>query len=201
MPLLLSEPFVFPDDLLTAPPPSADGPSRWWVLHTRPRAEKALARRILAQAVPFFLPLYLRRWCNRGRLLTSELPLFTGYVFFYGDDTARLKVLTTNLVANCLKVLDQKRLRSDLERVWRLMDSHRPLTPAARLRAGEQVEVVAGPLAGVRGRVLRLGKRLTLTIEVQLLQQGVSVEIEDWMLEPLRPALPGGAAERDCLGH
>src|SRR5579885_2398883 len=111
MPLLPMEPFVFPDDLLTAPPaPANDSP--WWVLHTRPRAEKALARKILSQDLSSFLPLYTKLWRSRGRLLCSYAPLFTGYLFLCGDHEARRRALETNLVANCLPVPDPRRLRA-----------------------------------------------------------------------------------------
>jgi transcriptional antiterminator RfaH len=185
MPLIAAERCLFPDDLLTSPP-TADSSARWWVLHSRPRAEKALARNILAQSGSFFLPLYRRQWRSRGRLLSSELPLFTGYLFLYGNETTRLMALTTNLVVNCLKVHDQTRLQSDLARVWRLMTSEQTLTPEPRIQPGQRVDIVAGPLAGLSGQVLRRGKSLTLVVEVQLLQRGVSVEIEEWMLQPAR---------------
>ena len=68
MPLLPLEPFVFPATLFSDVPPETDG-GRWWALHTRPRAEKGLARRFLRRGLAFFLPLYKRQWRSNGRLL------------------------------------------------------------------------------------------------------------------------------------
>lgn len=186
MPLLPAEPFVFPDNLLTAPA----GAGRWWVLHTRSRSEKALVRRLHGDAVSYFLPLHKKQWRSRGRLFSSFVPLFPGYVFLHGDDRARLRALETNLIAHCLPVADQGQLHDDLARVYRLMASDAPLTPEERLRPGSRVRIVAGPLAGLEGRVLRQGKQLKLLVEVHFLQQGVSVEVESWMLQALdRPEL------------
>ena len=42
MPLLPAEPWCYPPDLMVGPDPSENG--TWWVLHTKPRAEKAIAR-------------------------------------------------------------------------------------------------------------------------------------------------------------
>src|SRR5262245_13822753 len=78
MPLLPAEPCCFPYSLLAEPDPVCD--EKWWVLHTRPRTEKALARSLHAGGVPYFLPLYERTWRTGGRLQTSHLPLFPGYV-------------------------------------------------------------------------------------------------------------------------
>jgi transcriptional antiterminator RfaH len=47
------------------------------------------------------------------------------------------------------------------------------------------VEIISGPFAGLEGKVLRRGKQLKLFVEVRFLQQGVSVEIESWMIQPL----------------
>ncbi|HEX4622566.1 MAG TPA: transcription termination/antitermination NusG family protein [Myxococcaceae bacterium] len=192
--MLSSEVFVHPPELLAADPqtPSVADPSspQWWVLHTRPRAEKALARRLLARSVGFFLPQYERRWLSRGRPLSSHLPLFPGYLFLHGDEPGRVAALETNLVVNCLRVTDQQRLREDLDRVYRLMNSEAPLTPEEHLAAGDWVEIIEGALMGLQGRVTRCGKNLRFTVEVRFLQQGVSVEVERWMIRPL----PEGAA-------
>jgi transcriptional antiterminator RfaH len=185
MPLLPLEPFVYPDGLLTSPLPGAESSGRWWVLHTRPRTEKALARRFLGRGISFFLPLYQRQWRSGGRLLRSHLPLFAGYIFLHGDEQARLHALETNLVARWLAVEDQRRLHWDLTRIYNLIVSEAPLTPEDRLLPGTPVEITRGPLAGLEGTVIRRGKQLKVFVEVQFLQRGVSVEIESWMIQPL----------------
>jgi transcriptional antiterminator RfaH len=185
MPLLPLEPFVFPQDLLTKDDLTLSNDSRWWVLHTRPRAEKSLARRLLARQTPFFLPLYHHQWKNRGRLFQSYLPLFPGYVFLNGDGQARLAALETNLVAGCLPVVDQGQLHSDLVRVHQMITAGEPLTPEERMGPGAAVEIVNGPLAGLEGVIQRRANKLRFVVEVRLLQRGVSVEVEKWMIRPL----------------
>lgn len=184
MPLLALEPFIFPEDLLTESLLSrAESEARWWVLHTRPRAEKALARRALNHTLSFFLPLYPKQWRSGGRLLKAHLPLFPGYLFLHGDGDARRLALETNLVANCLPVVDQAELHADLARVFQLMAGGTPLSPEERLGPGSAVEIVRGPLAGLRGTVVRRGKGMRLYVEVRFLHQGVSAEVESWMVQ------------------
>lgn len=181
MPLLPLEPFIQPDDLLSGPAL----PGRWWVLHTRPRAEKGLVRRLHASGARFFLPLFQRQWRSQGRRLCSHLPLFPGYVFLCGEAQDRLKALETNLVVNCLHVEDQAELHADLARVYQMIAAGAPLTPEERLEPGTPVEITAGPLAGLEGKVLRRGAQLNIVVEVKFLQQGVSAEIESWMVRAL----------------
>jgi len=183
MPLLPPEAFVWPEQLLSRPYPEGEA-VRWWALHSRPRAEKALARLFLARGLSFFLPLAKKRWRNRGRLFTSTSPLFPGYIFLMGDENARVSALTTNQVAQCIRVEDQKRLHLDLAQIHRLMISGEPLTPEERLQPGDWVEISGGPLEGLQGKVIRRGKHLRFFVEVQFLQRGASVEIDGSMIRP-----------------
>jgi transcriptional antiterminator RfaH len=182
MPLLSCEPFIHPGSILDRPAEGDTG--RWWVLHTRPRAEKALARRLLHRDVPFFLPIYQRQWRNQGRMFRSYLPLFPGYVFLHGDGVTRLTALETNLVAQVLTAEDQGQLHADLRRVYRLITTGAALTPEDRLEPGDPVEIVTGPFAGMAGKLIRRGNGLRLFVEVQMLRRAVSVEVESWMVQP-----------------
>jgi len=199
MPLLPLEPFVYPEEILSIPHAPGENPVCWWVLHTRPRAEKMLVRKLLKQQISFFLPLYQRRWRSRGRLLSSYLPLFPGYVFIKSESHHAFHTVETNLVAQVLPVVDQEQLHSDLVRVYRLIITGSPLTSEARLMPGSEVEIVRGPFAGLKGRVIRRGKQLKFVVEVQFLQQGVSVELESWMIEPQSGAQLTTASPRKSL--
>jgi transcriptional antiterminator RfaH len=177
MPLLPNETFVYPDDLLTLPEPPAQ--EAWWVVHARPRAEKALARTLLGHQRPFFLPLYQKRWRKSGRLFNSYLPLFTGYLFVAGDEAVRGEVLATNQVVNVLRVPDQARLHSDLTRVYRLMEAGNCLIPEEGIEPGAAVVIVEGPLAGLEGTLLRRGNGHRLLVEVAFLGRAASVELDE----------------------
>src|SRR5262245_38605034 len=99
------------------------------VLHTKPRAEKALARKLLKRHVPFFLPLYERQWLRHARRFRSHVPLFSGYLFIYCDEQNRVTALESNLVIRTLHVGDQEQLRGDLTRVHQLITSGQELGP------------------------------------------------------------------------
>lgn len=182
MPLLLAEDCVFPDNLFPTPIPTTED-DRWLVLHTKSRSEKELARRLHKRRIPFFLPQFRKDWRHRGRRLSSYLPLFPGYLFLYGNWEARQYSLETNLVANTLPVVDQDQLLQDLLQIHQLITSGAPLSPEARLQAGARVEVIAGSFAGMEGKIISR-KSLRLVVEVRFINQGVSVDIENWMIRP-----------------
>lgn len=184
MPILRAEPEVYPAGLLAVPPP-AGGDRRWWVMHTKPRQEKSLARWLLAVGSSFYLPAVDRRCRVRGRVLTSRIPLFPGYLFLHGDGAVRLAAMSSNRVVRTLEVNDQVSLWHDLAQVSRLLASGLPVLPESRLAPGMDVEVTAGPLAGLRGRILRTATGNRFVVTVDFIQQGASVLIDDCALVPL----------------
>jgi hypothetical protein len=158
---------------------------RWWVLRTRPRAEKALVRRLWRRQCSFFLPLYHERGQTAGGSLSSYLPLFKGYVFLHGDSEARLQALKSNLMTECLWVEDQQQLRSDLARIYRCIATGLPLSPEPRLAPATWVEITRGALKGTRGKVSERGRSLKFIVEVHFLLQGLSLEVDSRMIQPV----------------
>jgi transcription antitermination factor NusG len=200
MPVLEREPDLFPHDLLDGNAPAAG--RTWSVLHTRPRQEKSLVRELYCRSVPFYLPLAPRRCVIRGRVVTSYVPLFPGYVFLRADQAERLAALSTGRVVRALPVADSEGLRQDLERVRRLIAAGSPLTLEAALTPGTWVEIISGALAGLRGKILRGASGCRFVVEVDFIKQGASVEVDEAVLtriEEPRPARRGPpAAEEKC---
>ncbi len=181
MPILPAEVSVFPDALLEADAELSAG--RWWVAHTRPRQEKALARDLLARQIAYYLPLRSKRTRVRGRLVPVHEPLFAGYVFLRAAPEQLVQALATRRVARHLDVADQDRLWADLRQLDRLLRSGLPVTPELALVPGAPVEIRSGPLAGLRGVIVRSVSGNRFIVQVDFIQRGASVLLEDHMLE------------------
>jgi transcriptional antiterminator RfaH len=194
MPLLPLEPTVYPEGLLAdADPPETAGRS-WWVLHTKPRQEKSLARQLLRSGVSFYLPVIARRCLVRNRVQHSHVPLFAGYVFLLGDHDERVTALATGRVVRSLEVADQTGLWRDLRQICRLIATGAPIAPEERLTPGAPVEIRTGPLAGLRGTILRTASGRRFVVQVDFIHQGASVLLDDFHLAPLDAApVPQGA--------
>src|SRR5262245_50166888 len=103
MPILAPETDLSPADLLDrAAEPSSQGEG-WWALYSLSRQEKMLMRKLRGLGVPFYSPMVAKR--NRspaGRVRVSQVPLFSNYVFMYGNEDHRQLALTTNCISRCL---------------------------------------------------------------------------------------------------
>jgi transcriptional antiterminator NusG len=155
----------------------------WWLAHTLPRQEKALAAALYARDVAFYLPLVTRKSLSRGRTRVAQIALFPGYVFVCGNEDDRLSVLKTNRVLTVRSVPDDGRLRRDLLQFSQMIALGAPLLPEAKLTAGERVRVKSGPFRDQEGTVIRRNGKTRLLIAVDYLQQGASLEVDDCLLE------------------
>jgi transcriptional antiterminator RfaH len=72
----------------------------------------------------------------------------------------------------------------DLRQLRQLIAVGAPLTVESRLGPGQQVRVRQGPFAGLEGTVLKRRGKSRLLVSINFLQQGASVEIEDFLLDP-----------------
>jgi transcriptional antiterminator RfaH len=184
MPIIAPETSCFPanllDDFTTEP-----SERRWWAVYTRARMEKALARQLLAMEVPFYLPLIPKTTRIGGRPVKSLLPLFGGYLFLFGTESERIHTMETKRVAQLWSTSQIDEMTRDLQNVRALIDSGVPLTTEGRLEPGQRVRVKNGLLMGLEGVIVSRRGEDRLLIAVNFLQQGVSIQIADYQVEPL----------------
>ena len=169
----------------------------WWVAHTRSRNEKALAQDLINKDISYFLPMSWKVRRRKQRTIRSFLPLFSGYLFFCGNENQRIELLRTNRVANIIEVKDQQRLLDELLQIEQALQAGVPLAPHSYIKAGQHCRVIAGPLADLQGIIIEVPKRkkghpggpvktknaVRLVLQIDMLGQAASVEIDIDMIE------------------
>jgi transcription antitermination factor NusG len=160
--------------------PDALADRHWWAVWTRSRHEKRVRDELTRRpGVEVFLPLY-PRWSWWGdRTKQVEVPLFPGYCFAqcrYGD---RLAVLKAFGVVGLVGIGGRPEWipDSEIEAIRAVVESKLRYDPHPFLTEGAEVEVVHGPLAGTRGRLVRKDRAVRVVLSVSLIRQSVSVEI------------------------
>lgn len=186
MPILEWEPPLWPEDLLDreSVEQSPDG-MRWCALHVRPRSEKMLARKLRVQRVGYYLPQHERRQKYQRRIVASRVPVFPGYLFMFGDQSALEFCIGSRELVSPIHVVEQEQLLAQLRDVRRLIDSGAPITPEAKLETGMPARIVRGPLAGMSGQVVRNQRGLKFVLQVQFIQRAASIEVDGTMVEAI----------------
>lgn len=164
-----------------------NGNLAWYAIRTRSRHEKLVNQQLACRGVEAFLPLVDRRRKWKDRWKTVGFPLFPGYCFARFPYEDRLSVVTAIGVVQILgnnghaiQVPDH-----EIEAVRQLVTSTLPFDPHPYLKEGMEVEVLRGPLAGVRGILLRKGARARLVVAINLIQQAASVELDAADVQPV----------------
>jgi transcription antitermination factor NusG len=158
-----------------------EGEVRWYAVRTRSRHEKRVRDQLEGRpGIEVFLPLWERwsRWKDRKKKV--QFPLFPGYCFARFDFADRLLVLKAFGAVSLVGVNGRAEPvpDSEIEAVQRLVESELRYDPHPHLKEGMEVEVVRGPLMGVRGRLLRKDRAARLVLSVTLIRQSAAVEID-----------------------
>jgi transcriptional antiterminator NusG len=152
---------------------------RWYAVRTFSNHEKRVREHLASRNLECFLPVYetVRHWKN-GCNMRIELPLFPGYLFVNIDLVDRVRILEVPGVF-CL-VGAGPRLwplpEGEIEALRAGLHLHRP-QPHAWLTVGQKVRIKTGPLADLTGVLLRQKDGLRVVLSVEMLMQGVAVEV------------------------
>jgi transcription antitermination factor NusG len=179
MPILAREPDQYPDNLLD---PGAITPEDhvWFAMYTLSRREKELMRMLRPLQIAHYGPMIAQR--NRspaGRIRTSWVPLFSGYVFVRADEVQRHATVSTGCVSRCLPVTEPAQLVEELRRIRVLLETGGDVRPEPRPLIGRPAVVRSGPMKGLRGTVSRVHSQHRLTVVVTFMQQGASVLVDE----------------------
>lgn len=186
MPILNPQADVYPPSLLDLPELGAESSRQWWAFYLLSRREKDFMRRLRAMSIAHYAPMIVKRAKSpTGRMRTSQVPLFPGYVFLYGNEEDRYHALTTNCVSRKLPVEDGAALTADLRQIQMLIAAGAPLTPESRLEPGRPVRIRKGAFAGLEGVIVKRQGSERLIVAVRFLQQGASILLDDYEVEAI----------------
>ncbi len=157
-----------------------NGNLAWYAIRTRSRHEKLVHQQLDSRRVEAILPLVERRRRWKDRWKNVDFPLFPGYCFARFPYQNRLSVVTAVGVVQILGIngIAIPVPDHEIEAVRQLVTCPLPFDPHPYLREGMEVEVLRGPLAGVRGILVRKGGRARLVVAISLIQQAASVELD-----------------------
>ena len=152
----------------------------WFAVWTRSRHEQAVREQLEQRHVTVFLPTVAKwsRWKDRRKKI--DWPLFPGYCFARFDPRDRLPILKCTGVVSIISFQGEPAPipEHEIDGIRRLIEIDLAFDPCPMIHEGMMVEVVHGPLRGVIGRLVRKNDKARLVLSVDLIGQGVSVEVD-----------------------
>lgn len=178
---------------------TAAGAPNWFAIYCKHKHERVVHDTLTMKGINSYLAEYETRAQWGTRLRKTRKNLLPGYVLLQmpaQDSAMYLSVLQTHGVVKFvgkpwpqLSAIPVEQIDS----VKLLLGSQKYFEETAYFRAGEAVEVIAGPLAGLTGSVIdSTSRRSRVSISIDLLQRSVAVELDSALLRRLQ-ALPCSA--------
>lgn len=161
----------------------------WYAVYTRSRHEKKSAQLLTDQGIEAYVPLkrVVRQWSDRRKLVLE--PVIRGYLFVKVDHTHYEKVLSTDGVVRYVwfngkpAIIPEKQINTLKAVVG--TDVEIECLPES-LKPGVAVRVIAGPLAGLEGELLRMAGKHKVVVRLHALQQMLAVTLSPLLLEPIQ---------------
>ena len=93
--------------------------------------------------------------------------------------------MTTNRLCQAIDVRNQEGLTGELAAIEKALAGKAELDPYPHAAVGRRCRIRSGPFRGMEGVVIRREKLARVVLQVSVLGQGASMEIEADLLEPI----------------
>jgi len=159
----------------------------WFAIQVKCRYEDKIASILLDkgfEALPATLP---TASIMRKAGYSQSRALFPGYIFSRFDALYRMPILVTpgvQAIVGCGKVpipLDE----NEIAAIRLVLQSGEPVEPCPYLEIGDQVQVTAGSLTGMRGILLQQRSSCRVVLSVSLIQRSIKVEVPQYAVTPV----------------
>ena len=153
----------------------------WYAVYVKSRTEKKAEIELQIQEIETFLPLQrkLRQWSDRKKWV--ETPLISGYLFVKASRKEYDLILQSNYVVSYVRFEGKAAIVPDYQieylKLMLKQDSSEIEITREKLKPGQLIEVVAGPLIGLKGKLQKIKGKNKVAIELEQLGYSALVEI------------------------
>ena len=160
---------------------------RWFAVNTRSKSEKFVQRMLTKKGIHAWLPVQklLRRYTRSTRWV--EKPLINSYVFVKIVKDQYVPVLETENVAGFVKFSKElvaiPEAEIDLLKRITLEDGLDVEAVPGVLAEGDPVEIAAGNLMGLKGRIVKSEGKRKFQVELQYLFHSLLITVDAVFLE------------------
>ncbi len=158
---------------------------KWYVIHTRPRQEERALENLTRQGYKAWMPWLEVEKLRGGRITKVIEPMFSRYLFIQLDQvTTNWGPIRSTLGVSKLVTFGNQAASISDEFVEMLQRT--PLQDSKHiLKQGDEVEIMQGPLKGVKGIFDQHDGELRAMILIELINQSHKVQVSMQELRPL----------------
>lgn len=153
---------------------------RWYALYTRSRHEKRVNDQLVDKGIESYLPVHkvLRQWSDRKKWI--EEPLFRCYVFIRTDPKGRLLALQTYGAVRLVSFNGKPAIVRDeeIDIIRRILREAPTVEACPVVNVGDVVEILSGPLCGLRGRLKEIRSEKRLVVTIVSIQQALRFNVD-----------------------
>jgi transcription antitermination factor NusG len=170
---------------------------RWYALSTKSRHEKKVQERLTAKGFETYVPLrtVIRKWSDRKKKV--EEPLFNGYVFVYMLYSQRLTVLETYGIVRLVMFNGRPGYlhQQEIDTIRHILEAQKESGYTVEAfdgkMIGDFVEVIEGPLTGLRGQFIKVKNESKLTISIDGIGKSLMVDVPpEWVKKAVETKRP-----------
>ena len=158
---------------------------KWNVLYLKPRTEKKMARVCDIVGVEYYLPLRVERKTYQRRVVTTEIPVFPSYFFAQYDRQHLSKLKEFNLLLREMESKQDDLLIHELDQIKKALAIDSSLGVDTALNKDLMVRITDGPFTGIEGLIEKVSQKTKVSVDVDLINQAIRVEVEGSQLEIL----------------
>ena len=156
--------------------PGEDG-KKWFVVHTKSRCEKKLARWAHANKIEYYLPLIDSFRVYKSKKAHFLKVLISSYFFAKCTQTEKQILVRAGHVAGFIVVNNQEELVNDLKRIYNAKSLNLPMEEVKIFKEGHRVKITSGALIGLTGIVENVDNPDKLIIKVNVINKAVSIKL------------------------
>lgn len=162
---------------------------RWFAVYTKYKCEKYVADHLSKKNIDVYLPLVSKTKRYIRKIKHYDVPLINCYVFVHINKSQYLPTLETEYVMKFLRqgkdLLAIPESEMDLlKRVAGDVDDVIPVSER-QYQLGEPVEVTAGQLAGLKGKIVSKAGKKSFVVELDTIGFQFRINIDLKLLRPL----------------
>ena len=152
--------------------------NQWYVIYTRPKFEKKIARRLDDYSIEHFMPLKSEEHQWHDRRKTVVVPVLPNYIFVRCQPADMLKIYSIAGFVRFISTGGEPDVVADpaMEIIKKVLLTEHEIT-ADVIAPGETVRIVAGPFEGAEGVITSCKGNYRVVVKIDVINQYAMISV------------------------